>query len=210
MSDNSDNDMAHEQTLLARARAFDMSALAEVYDTFSPAVYRYAMRLLGDASLAEECVTETFSRLLGALKGGGGPTSFLKAYLFRTAHNWMTDYFRQQGHANESLDAMEEAETFLADDRESLLQGMVDRLNAKQVREALRRLTADQRQVIVLRFYEDLSSEEVAAALNKPVGAVKALQHRALGALRRALGASMASVNSGELAEPLAMEVDVS
>ena len=46
-------------------------------------------------------------------------------------------------------------------------------------------LTADQRQVIILKFYEGLTNQEVAASLEKPVGAVKSLQHRALQSMRR-------------------------
>jgi RNA polymerase sigma-70 factor (ECF subfamily) len=48
-------------------------------------------------------------------------------------------------------------------------------------------LTPDQRQVVILKFLEGWSNAEVAETLNKPVGAVKSLQHRALGALRRIL-----------------------
>ena len=62
---------------------------------------------------------------------------------------------------------------------ESLLQS--------RARSALWQLTSDQRQVILLKYYEGLDNDEVAAALDKPVGAVKALQHRAVNALRRIL-----------------------
>ena len=57
----------------------------------------------------------------------------------------------------------------------------------RAVRQALWRLTPDQRQVIVLKFFQGVSNDEAAAALDKPVGAVKSLQHRALDALRRML-----------------------
>jgi RNA polymerase sigma-70 factor (ECF subfamily) len=62
-----------------------------------------------------------------------------------------------------------------------------DEHERRSARQALWRLTPDQRQVIVLKYYQGLSNEEVAAALDKPVGAVKSLQHRALDALRRML-----------------------
>ena len=58
-----------------------------------------------------------------------------------------------------------------------------------RAREALWKLTADQRQVILLKYFEGLSNEEVAAALDKPVGAIKSLQHRALDSMRRVLTA---------------------
>ena len=55
------------------------------------------------------------------------------------------------------------------------------------MRAALVHLTPDQRQVIVLRYLEGLENEMVALALEKPVGAIKSLQHRAIDALRRML-----------------------
>jgi RNA polymerase sigma-70 factor (ECF subfamily) len=181
--------MVDEQSLLERLRAFEPAALAEVYDAFSPAIYRYAMRLLGDATMAEDCVTDTFARLIDALKAGGGPIQFLQAYLYRIAHNWITDHYRSADRLNVSLDELTDAEAdgVLASDEAPPLQVVSSQIEAQHVRAALMRLTADQRQVIVLKYYEGLNNEEVAAAINKPIGAVKSLQHRALAALRREL-----------------------
>jgi RNA polymerase sigma-70 factor (ECF subfamily) len=179
--------MTSERSLLERARAFDLDALTEIYDLFSPSIYRYAARLIDDAALAEDCVTETFSRLLHTLKSNNGPTDFLKAYLFRIAHNWITDQYRRSTNAV-SLDEMnEEMEHEIASNEDMPIQFVAAQIDAAQVRLALMRLTPDQRQVIVLKFYEAFTNEEVAAALNKPISAVKSLQHRALDSLRRQL-----------------------
>ncbi|MCS6847162.1 MAG: sigma-70 family RNA polymerase sigma factor [Anaerolineae bacterium] len=174
--------------MLERLRAFEPAALAEVYDTFSPAIYRYAVRLLGDAIMAEDCVTDTFTRLVDALKTGG-PIRLLKAYLYRVAHNWITDYFRSANRLNVSLGELTDAKAdgVLSTVEAPPLQVVSSRIEAQHVRAALMRLTADQRQVIMLKYYEGLSNEEVAAAISKPVGAIKSLQHRALVALRREL-----------------------
>lgn len=183
--------MSDEQALLARIKVFDMEALAEVYDTFSPAIYRHAYRLVGDARLAEDCTTETFSRLLKALKEGNGPASYLKAYLFRIAHNWVTDHYRRGGQAA-SLDELAEEDGFEpAADVETPQQLAEAAYDAAHVRRALAMLTPDQRAVIVMKYFEEMSNEEIAAAVAKPVGAVKSLQHRALGALRRALAGAI-------------------
>jgi len=169
---------------LRAAREWDMEALAAIYDKYSPRLYRYAMRLLGIQDLAEECVAETFARFLQALRNGGGPKEHLQAYLYRIAHNWITDYYRRRPPPHVDL----------ADVAHMLTDGQVaarDRILAQEdqarVRAALRMLTPDQRQVIVLRFLEGWSLNDVAEAMQKPVGAVKALQHRALRALRRIL-----------------------
>jgi DNA-directed RNA polymerase specialized sigma24 family protein len=63
---------ADDETLLQRARQLEEQALDEIYGLFSPAIYRYALRLCGSQALAEECAAETFSRLLIALSNGGG------------------------------------------------------------------------------------------------------------------------------------------
>jgi len=169
-----------DQSLIRGAQKFEEDALAEIYDCFSPGIYRYAMRLLGDSDQAEECVSETFSRFLIALKNGGGPKDYLQAYLYRIAHNWITDFYRRQPPPELPLDL-----EFHQDPAGEPHQVVADDLEYQQVRTALALLTPDQRQVILLKYLEDWQNDEIAQALNKPVGAIKALQHRAIASLRR-------------------------
>lgn len=171
-------DTAH---LLQRARSYDQTGLAEIYDQFSPAIYAYAVRLTGEQDLAEECVAEVFSRLLRALKAGQGPTDHLQAYLYRIAHNWLTDLFRRQAPP------MEIHEDFPAIEADQPEPSTQMRLQQQAVRSALRRLTPEQCQVIMLRFYQQCSIEDTAAVMQKEQTAVKALQHRALQALKKIL-----------------------
>jgi len=171
-----------EQDLLIGAKAYDLNILGMIYDRYSPGIYRYAMRLLGDECLAEDCVAETFSRFLMVLRSGLGPKDHLQAYLYRIAHNWITDRYRRQPPAPITLDDS------MHGDKNALPELQTETLmEQKEVLLALRTLTADQRQVVILRFIEGWENEEVAAALEKPVGAIKALQHRALETLRNFL-----------------------
>ena len=173
-----------EEQLLHRAKKYEKEALAVIYDQYSTELYAYAMRLFGDVSLAEECVSETFSRFLGALKQGKGPKYYLKAYLYRIAHNWATDYCRKK---DPTVTLMDEEHLEL-EDRTPLPSAQVESLiQQEQVREALWQLTSDQRQVILLKYYGGWNNMEVAKVIEKPVGAVKALQHRGLTALRKML-----------------------
>ncbi len=172
--------MTSEQDLIQRARQFDRQALGEIYDRYSPGLYRYAVRLLRTADLAEDCVAEVFSRFLHALRNGIGPREHLQAYLYRIAHNWITDQWRRQPPPTLTLEHAP-AEDIDPSHDVSL------RSDHDQVRAALAQLTPDQRQVIVLKFLEDWENDEIAAALGKPIGAVKSLQHRAIAALRRVL-----------------------
>ena len=106
----------------------------------------------------------------------------MRAYLYRVAHNWVTDYYRRNSQPNPPLDVEMRADCRLEPHQEVDLK-----LEQEEVRQALASLTADQRQVIVLRYLEDWQFEEISQAIGKPIGAVKALQHRGLCALRKLL-----------------------
>ncbi len=172
-----------EVLLLERARRFEQEALAEIFDCHNAGIFRYAMRLLGDVELARECMSDTFSRLLNALHSGSGPKDYLQAYLYRIAHNWITDYYRSKTPPSLPLDL-----ELHADPAKEPHQVVAEEMELEQVRSALALLTPDQRQVILLKYLDDWENEEIAQALKKPVGAVKSLQHRAIEALRRLLG----------------------
>ncbi len=172
-----------ETNWLIAARCLDEDALGAIYDAYSDELYRYAYRLIGEQQAAEDLVAETFYRFLRALHTGGGPREHLRAYLYRVAHNLAVDGHRR-GHG-EVQELPEDGGTLQSEDdpsaeAEAAIQG-------EKARTALWRLTSEQRQVIVLKFFQGLSNEEISAAIEKPVGAVKALQHRGLNALRRIL-----------------------
>jgi RNA polymerase sigma-70 factor (ECF subfamily) len=178
--------MSAKDDLLSQAQRFDIDALSQIYDQYRPALYRYAFRLLGESDLAEECVAETFSRFLLALRRGGGPSEHLQAYLYRVAHNWVVDHWRQQPPPSVSLDddLCEDPSTGHDDDPAEAARQHID---ATHIRAALRLLTPDQRQVILLKYLEAWDNSHIAATLGKPVSAIKALHSRALATLRRLL-----------------------
>jgi len=171
-----------EKQLLRGAKRFDAQILAEIYDQYSPGLYRYAARRLGSSQQAEDCVAETFSRFLRTLQAGGGPEQHLQAYLYRVAHNWITDQYRREPPPPLLLDA-----DLHADEYNNPPQLVERKLKQEHVRSALRLLTPEQQQVIVLKFLEDLSNKEIATIMKRTEGSVKSLQHRGLAALQRIL-----------------------
>ncbi len=176
-----DTSVPADLELLQQARQFDPQALAAIYDAYSPGLYRYAMRRLGDQQLAEDCVGETFSRLLKALQNGRGPADHLQAYLYRVAHNWIVDQYRREPPPAEELD--EE----MVEKQDGPEEQAASHQRQERLRAVLKQLTPDQQQVIALKYLEGWENESIARALRKPVGAVKALQHRALAALKKKL-----------------------
>lgn len=143
-----------DQAILERAKRFEAQALEEIFDTFSPGIYRYAFRLLGDVDLSRECMAETFSRFLIALKRDVGPDNYLQAYLYRIAHNWVSDYYRSKVPPSLPLDMDLPADP--ADEPDLVV---ANEMANQQLRAALTLLTPDQRQVIVLKYLEDWEND---------------------------------------------------
>jgi RNA polymerase sigma-70 factor, ECF subfamily len=167
-----------ERELLSQAKKLEQQALAEIYDTYSPRLYRYAFRLLGDACIAEDCVAETFSRFLQSVHMGRGPSEFLQGYLFRTAHNFIVDYYRRA-----PIEQLSEQ----IQDKANVETDAGRNIRQRRIRSAVRELSPDQQQVIALKFLEGWENEEIAQVLHKPIGAVKSLQHRAINHLQKLL-----------------------
>lgn len=173
---------ADERACLERAQANDGEALGELYDRYAPLIYSYLYRRLYDAQLAEDLTGEVFVRVLQAVQGKRLWHTSFRGWLYRIAHNLVVDHYREQSLAQ--VLALDERLVAAQDNPDSVL---AEKLSHQHLRAAVARLTWDQQQVLALRFGEQLSTREVAKVLGKTTGAVDALQHRALRALRRIL-----------------------
>jgi RNA polymerase sigma-70 factor (ECF subfamily) len=172
------NHRQHPQQSLS----FNGSNLAAVYDAYYPALYRYVYRQVSQVEIARDLTADVFQRLLQAIQKGNGPRQDTKAWLYRTAHNIVVDHYRRQQH-RDHLPLFEG----IVDGEMDLAKTAETNLAADAVRRALDELTPDQRQVITLKFLGGLSNSEVADVMEKSIGSVKSLQHRALAALQRQL-----------------------
>lgn len=160
----------------------DRDALAKIYDNYHSAIYRYIYRQVSDVEFARDLTSDVFHRLIQATCKGSGPSQDAKAWLYRTAHNIVIDHYRRSSHRQHlSLN-----EQMLVGNGNTAAAAETH-IDAELVLQALDNLTPDQHQVISLKFLAGLSNDEVAKIMDKPVGAVKSLQHRALAALQRLL-----------------------
>ncbi len=173
--------MSDEATLLERVRQSDRVALAQVYDEYYERIYRYVFRYMGRVGAAEDLTANVFFRLLRAVREGNSPRDNLSAWLYRVAHNLVVDAFRRM--PPEELELVE----WLESDEPDPALSAEQRLQLAHVRSALSQLTEGQQQVIVLKFFQGMDSREIAQVMGKSEGAIDALQHRGLRALRRML-----------------------
>jgi RNA polymerase sigma-70 factor (ECF subfamily) len=163
-------------------KALSNNELAEIYDAYYLPIYRFIFRQVGDVDTSRELSSEVFHRMVKACKNDVEFIQRLTPWLYCTARNLVIDHYRRQQYRNH-LPLNEE----LVESASSTAEVAELQISVDQTREALQKLTPDQRQVILLKFMEGLSNQEVAEALSKSVGSVKSLQHRALTSLRHLL-----------------------
>ncbi|HSR47686.1 MAG TPA: sigma-70 family RNA polymerase sigma factor [Anaerolineales bacterium] len=174
--------MARDTDDASRLASLDPIAIGLLHDQVFPELYRYAFFRLGDPHLAEDLAAEAFVRLLEAAQAGRGPRSSARGWLFGTLRHMVDDHFRD--HYRRSSKADPEPDRTEGSAPAESLEAKEQRM---MVRAAFSQLTPDQQDVLALRFGEECSVDETASLMGKNSNAVKALQFRALQALRRAL-----------------------
>jgi RNA polymerase sigma-70 factor, ECF subfamily len=173
-----------EHRLLERAKTYDIDALAEIYDHYEVKIYSYIYYRVGSQPVAQDLTSQVFLRVLEAIQNQRTWESSFSGWLYRIAHNLVIDHYRRRGRDTQVT--IDDLPTLPArgDGPE---QAAERALAAETLRTAINRLTEEQAQVVTLRFLEGLSITEVAAALGKTEGAIKAMQYRAVTSLRRLL-----------------------
>ncbi|UCH43025.1 MAG: sigma-70 family RNA polymerase sigma factor [Dehalococcoidales bacterium] len=157
-------------------------ALAGLYNEYYDKIARYIYVRMGNRAEAEDMAGEVFLKALeslGSYKERGVP---MQAWLFRIAHNLVVDYLRRSSRRGIILvdDVEVEAETNPQEIAETNIE-------MARVSEAMTELTPAQKQVIELRFFGGLTSEEAGKVMNKSSGAVREMQSAAIKRLRELL-----------------------
>jgi len=162
-------------------RSGDADSFAQVVDMYAGRCYGYFYRLTGDRDLSDELLSELFMKLvekIGSYKGGA-----FESWLFKIASNIFHDHLRGKQRRRKLLDAHRaevELEPDLNESRISDGSGeKLDRLQAQ-----LHRLDADTRELIMLRFYSEMSFKEIAELRSEPIGTALSKLHRGLKKLR--------------------------
>lgn len=167
--------------LVDRAAKGDAEAFGNLYDLLIDDVYRYFYYHLGSPHDAEDLASRTFIRAwraIGSFKWRGKP---FESWLFTLARNQLMDFYRERRAPLAQLDERRP-------DPSPGPEGHVIVLaEADATRAALAKLTEEQRQVLVLKFYMERDNHEIARIMGKKEGTVRALQMRALQAMRRHL-----------------------
>jgi RNA polymerase sigma factor (sigma-70 family) len=175
---------------LKRARDGDADAMGELYRAFAAPLLNYLLSQVRRREDAEDALGEVFIAAVRDLGSFDGDVGGFRAWLYRIATNRAIDVSRRAKRRPEEplAVALERPDP---GDLEGEALAAVERA---QVRAAVMELPEEQRRVMMLRVVAGLTSAEIAQIVGKRVGAVKALQHRALANLAKTLGPDLARI----------------
>jgi RNA polymerase sigma-70 factor (ECF subfamily) len=172
-------DMQDASRLMERVRARDADAFESLYDRYHALVYGLALRVLADPSAAEDVTQNVFLKIWTA------PDAFrsgnLEGWLARVARNRAIDVLRSKKLRSES----ELSESIPADS--TLEQTAMERLDGERARAAMGRLPDEQRSLLELGFFGDMTHDAIARQTGLPLGTVKTRIRSGLRRLRELL-----------------------
>lgn len=177
--------------VLAAARAGEAWACARIYEDLKQPVLGY-VRLRGAAD-PDDVTSEVFLCVFRDLDRFEGGEDDFRGWVFTIAHRRVLDAWRKRSRRPRQARVDPGVDVEGGDTQAEALAG----LGLVAIEQLLEQLTPEQRDVVLLRVLADLPLDQVAEVMGRSVGAVKALQHRALSALRRAIEDPPVSQPSG-------------
>jgi RNA polymerase sigma-70 factor (ECF subfamily) len=180
-----------EIELIRKAKQGDAAAFGTIYDRHVTRIYRFILLKLGNPGDAEDLTHEVFLaawRTIGNYEERNGirPVS----WLYRIAGNRVIDHYRSKKYPV-SLDELIAGNALpmelVTSGSANLAKALSHKMDFQEVMMAVRDLTDDQQNVIIMRFVEDLTPEETGQAMGKSAAAVRLIQHRALEKLRKSM-----------------------
>src|ERR671931_914594 len=166
-----------DRALAVKASKGDVEAFGRLYDRHVDAVYRYIYYRVRDDAEAEDLTSDVFMRALKAMPRYEPRQAFL-AWLYRIARNAVIDRARRAKKQVSYEDALEHpTPDQIVDPDDQILE----RAENSALRAALSKLTPLQQEVVVLRFLEGFSTQEIARIVGKREGTVRGIQFRAIG-----------------------------
>jgi RNA polymerase sigma-70 factor (ECF subfamily) len=177
-----------ERVLVEQARG-DCTAFGELYDFYLPRIYGFIFRRVQDRCVAEDLTSVTFQRALENVRRADFRNECFGGWLFRVASNAVVDHARRDRRFVSLADLAESEEP-----GDLALDALSAALDRDQLRRALLGLPAGHRDLLVMRFYDDLDTAELCAAFGCSRETLAVRMHRALRALRAAIAKEAADV----------------
>ena len=170
---------------LAKINRRDQEAFSKCYDFYAPKIHRHAFYRLGSKELAEDVTSEVFTKTWEFLtESANNKIKNLRAFLYRVANNLIIDHYRAKGR--QPILINEAMERNLGDGG-SGAERLGSRLELAAVLENLEKLSRETREILIWRYVDDLSINEVAELAGRTKNAIYVAIHRGLKELRKTI-----------------------
>lgn len=156
----------------------DTAAFGRVYTLYVDRIYRYVYYIVGNKMMAEDVTEEVFIKAWKSLGNCKGREETFSAWLFRIAHNHSITMINKN-HREIPVETV-----YATADHDPQIEAE-DNMDLQNVLEAIKTLPESQKQIIILKFLDDIGNDEISRITGKRQGAIRALQMRALSSLRK-------------------------
>jgi RNA polymerase sigma-70 factor, ECF subfamily len=173
-----------EESLVQQAIAGDPDAFARLYDAYADRIYRFIWLRVSDSQTAEDLTAQVFLKAWQHLGRYRRRKLSFSGWLYQVARNTVLDYYR----TNKPVESLEEATMDQPDPHANIPDQIERQFSAEWLWSKLCLLTEEQREVLLLKFVDGLTTGEVAAVMGKQPGAIRALQMRGLQTITQLVG----------------------
>ncbi|MDO8668361.1 MAG: RNA polymerase sigma factor [bacterium] len=159
----------------------DKNAFLEMHNYYAPKIFRHIYYRIGSKEAAQDTTQQVFFKVWEYIVNSDNKIDNLNAFIYRTANNLVTDYYRKSERKNLALDDI--AENKLATEP-SYISEVDQGLEIAKIKKALLSISTEHQQLIVWRYLDDLSIGQIAELSNKSRNAIYVCLHRALKELK--------------------------
>lgn len=165
-------------SVIEKAKGLDSEAIAFLFNRYYPKIYRYIYYWVKTKEDAQDLASEVFIRLVKSIRYQSGN---FDAWIYAIAKNLITDYYRRNATRKESCINEKMVNSVSCQDKDDPM------LTEEELKQSMQSLTEEQSQIIALKFIEGYDNEKISQITGKSIGAIKALQFRAILALKEVL-----------------------
>lgn len=171
---------SHERDLVIAAKSGDTKAFGELYDAHIKKIYNFVYFKTRHKETAEDLTSETFFKALNKIKTVDPAQSF-SSWLYRIAQNTVIDHFRAKRPTGNIDDV------FDLDDETDIVGELDTKADVRELTKNLKNLSSIERDIIIMRVWQDMSYKEIAEIVGKSEGSCKMMYFRTLEKLRQSM-----------------------
>ncbi|HTX86642.1 MAG TPA: RNA polymerase sigma factor [Candidatus Nanoarchaeia archaeon] len=180
---------SYDKKLFFRIKKKDKNAFIEAYDLYSEDIYRFVFFKVGSAEDAKDLTSAAFLKVWNYVQSQGlDESKSLRAFIYKTARNLIVDHYRRlrenEGRLDDNAAGLRE---IISDEKQNLALQSEILSDMELVKEKMKELKDEYREMILMRFIDELSFAEIADVTGKTAGSVRIQTYRALQALKELL-----------------------